>query len=145
MLDVSLEKLTEYACEDADYCLRLHEVFSPMIVNKNLSRVYFEIECPLIPVLAKMEKRGIFIDTDELDEISNKLATKATILEKEIFELAGETFNINSTQQLRLILFEKLKIHEQLNVKRIKKQSLDILPTTPCSRNSLNTDYPLRY
>lgn len=121
MLDVDIQVLTEYACEDVDCCLRLHEMFSPMIIHKKLTKVYDEIECPLIDVLAKMERRGIFVDAEELNEISDTLGQKAAELEKEIHKLAGEEFNINSTQQLGTILFDKLKIHEELGITKIKK------------------------
>ena len=121
MLDVPIEELTTYACEDADCCLRLYNIFDPMLINRNLKSLYEEIELPLVPILAKMEKTGIFLDGDELAQFSDKLAKKVSELEEVIFEEAGEKFNINSTKQLQYILFEKLKIHEKLEIKRLKK------------------------
>jgi DNA polymerase-1 len=121
MLDVELPVLSEYACEDVDCCFRLYEMFTPMIIHKKLTEVYNDIECPLIPVLAKMERRGIFVDSNDLKEISEKLGVIAERLKKEVHEIAGQEFNLNSTQQLREIIFEKLKIHDELGITRIKK------------------------
>ncbi len=121
MLSAPIEKLTEYACEDADFTLRLYERFAPVLREKELSRVFYDIEMPLLPVITRMELAGIHIDTDMLEDISTKLADKAKAYEEEIYAIAGEKFNINSTKQLAVIIFEKLKIHEQLGLKRIKK------------------------
>lgn len=121
MLDVDLDTLAEYACEDTDCCLRLFLLFDPMLTNRNLQSVYKELERPLLPILAAMERRGIFVNAGELDQISSELAVKIEALQKEITELAGEEFNINSTKQLREVIFEKLKIHEKLGITKIKK------------------------
>lgn len=121
MKDVETATITEYACEDADCVLRLFEIFSPSLVNKGLHDLYEDVEVPLAKVIAKMEQAGIFVDGDELAEFSNRLGTEVERLKKIIYEEAGEEFNINSPKQLQVILFEKLKIHEQLEVKRIKK------------------------
>jgi DNA polymerase-1 len=121
MTDVPLEKLAEYASEDADCCLRLFELFKPMITHKKLTHIYEEIEMPLVEILAKMEREGIFVDADALGLISVTLDTIAKETELKIWELAGEKFNINSTKQLATIIFEKLKIHDLLGIKKIKK------------------------
>ncbi|MBC7661143.1 MAG: DNA polymerase I [Chitinophagaceae bacterium] len=121
MLSASLDDLVEYACEDADFTFRLWELFQVKLAEKDLLRVFYDIEMPLVPVIARMESTGVHIDVDILQEISEKLAVKAKILEAEIFEIAGEEFNINSTKQLATIIFEKLKLHELLGLKRIKK------------------------
>ncbi len=121
MLNAQLDKLCEYACEDADYTLRLYKHLQPKLESMELVSVFETIEMPLVPILARIEQTGIFVDNEILGEISNKLAEQAAGLEKLIYELAGETFNINSPKQLQTILFEKLKIHEELGLKRIKK------------------------
>lgn len=121
MLSCPLDDLVEYACEDADYTFRLWEVLEPKLKEKDLLRVFHDIEMPLLPVIARMESVGVNIDTDILSEISDKLAAKLKLLEAEIYEIAGEEFNINSTKQLATIIFEKLKLHELLGLKRIKK------------------------
>lgn len=121
MTSVELPALAEYACEDADCCYRLYELFKPMLTNRKLENVYFDIELPLVKILAAMELEGIFVNAEALDQISDTLDKVAKTCEKKIWELAGEEFNINSTKQLANIIFEKLKIHEKLGVKKIKK------------------------
>jgi DNA polymerase-1 len=121
MADVPIEQLATYACEDADAVFQLHTHYMRALSELNLMNVYRDIEVPLAPVLARMEQSGIFINTDALFEISEKLDCRIKQLEKEIYKEAGEEFNINSPKQLQVILFEKLKIHEKLGVTRIKK------------------------
>jgi DNA polymerase-1 len=121
MLDVPIEKITEYAIEDAEVTFRLYLHFTREIEKAGLGRVLNEIEMPLVPVLAAMEQRGVHVEAATLAEISDRLAAEAERLEKKIHELAGEEFNINSTRQLQRILFEKLKVHELTGVKRLKK------------------------
>ncbi|MCX6128262.1 MAG: DNA polymerase I, partial [Proteobacteria bacterium] len=121
MLTVALDRLTEYACEDADYTLRLYKVLMSKLEATQQVSAFETIEMPLVPILAKMEQTGVFVDTEILAEISNKLALRAIDLEKEIHERAGESFNIASPKQLQSILFDKLKIHEELGLKRLKK------------------------
>lgn len=121
MAEVALEKITEYAIEDAEVTCRLYHHFMAEIKKAGLEKVLLEIEMPLVPILANMEQRGIYVDADELMKISDQLGKSASHLQKKIHELAGEEFNINSTKQLQFILFEKLKIHELLGIKRLKK------------------------
>ncbi len=121
MLSAALEDLTEYASEDADFTLRLWEILGPQIEAKSLQKVFYEVEMPLIPVIARMELTGVHLDVEMLHTISEKLSITMKRLETEIYEIAGETFNINSTKQLQTIIFEKLKIHELLGLKRLKK------------------------
>lgn len=121
MTEVPLDVISEYACEDTDCCLRLFNIFSPQITAQGLTKVYKDIECPLIPILAGMERRGIYIDSGELAAISKKLSFHIEALQLEIVALAGQEFNLNSTKQLGEIIFEKLKIHEQLGITRLKK------------------------
>ncbi len=121
MSEAPLDKLSEYAIEDAEVTFRLYEHFMPEIRKARLEKVLHDIEMPLVPILAAMEREGIFIDAAELSKISDYLAIEIARLEKKIHELAGEEFNINSTKQLQTILFEKLKVQEQLGIKRLKK------------------------
>ncbi|TSC74809.1 MAG: DNA polymerase I [Parcubacteria group bacterium Gr01-1014_44] len=87
---------------------KLYEVFWDKLKSKNLTKVLYDIELPLVPVLAEMEKNGIKIDLDMLKNLSQKVDKEITGLEKKIYELAGEEFNINSPQQLGVILYDKL-------------------------------------
>jgi DNA polymerase-1 len=121
MRDVPAELITTYACEDALATIRLYECFMPRIREYGLESVLHEVEMPLVPVLARMEQTGVYVDSDILHEISLDLDTRVKEQERLIYQIAGKTFNINSTKQLQSIIFEDLKIHEQLGVKRIKK------------------------
>jgi DNA polymerase-1 len=121
MDQVDIEKLNHYACEDADTSLRLHKLFEPQIKEQKLEKLYQDIEIPLIEVLGDMEKAGFALDMDLLSTLSKKLDLKIAELTKKIIELAGEEFNIKSPKQMGPILFEKLKIHEALGIKKIKK------------------------
>ncbi|SMF33884.1 DNA polymerase I [Pseudobacteriovorax antillogorgiicola] len=121
MVDVPIADLSRYACEDADLCLQLYQHLLPKIKGSSLETIFSDIEMPLIPVIAKMEQAGVYVDRQSLAEQSEELETRSEELKKQIYELAGEEFNIQSPKQLQAILFEKLAIHEELGIKRIKK------------------------
>ncbi|MFH1262629.1 MAG: DNA polymerase I [Pseudomonadota bacterium] len=121
MLDVDVDRLTRYACEDADVTYRLHTLFTPQIEHQELKHLYQEVELPLIEVLGDMERTGIAVDTAKLKELSIRLTQRLEELTREIHKLAGEEFNIASPKQLGPILFEKLKIQENSGVRRVKK------------------------
>lgn len=121
MIDVPLDDLTAYACEDADIVFRLYNLLTDKLRKENLFDVYANIEVPLAPILGKMEQTGVHVDAEALAEISTKLDRRAKELEQTIYTEAGETFNINSTKQLQQILFEKLEIHTKLGLTRLKK------------------------
>ncbi len=106
---VPIEAAARYAAEDADVTLQLHQLFWPKLVNEpQLKKVVEEIEVPLIPVLARIERHGVLIDTEKLAQQTAELQKRTAELEKEVFLLAGETFNMNSPKQLQTILYEKL-------------------------------------
>jgi DNA polymerase-1 len=105
---VSVEKATEYAGEDADVTLRLWRVLKPRLVAEGMSSVYETLERPLVPVLARMERRGISIDRQVLSRLSGDFAQKAASLEAEIREIAGESLNPGSPKQIADILFGKM-------------------------------------
>jgi len=105
---VDIDKATAYAAEDADVTLRLWLTLKPRLAAAGLTRVYERLERPLVPVLAHMEERGITIDRQLLSRLSGELAKKAASFEDEIYELAGERFNIGSPKQLGDILFGKM-------------------------------------
>jgi len=110
MRDVPLEKLTEYAVEDADITLQLKEHFTNELGEANTQKLFDEIEIPLLRVLAAMELEGINLDKAFLNSLSEALNNDILNLEKSIYEAAGEEFNIASPKQLGIILFEKLKL-----------------------------------
>ena len=105
---VDIDKATAYAAEDADVTLRLWMVLKPRLAAQKLTSVYERLERPLVPVLAHMEERGITVDRQILSRLSGELAQKAAAFEDEIYELAGERFNIGSPKQLGDILFGKM-------------------------------------
>jgi DNA polymerase-1 len=110
MRDVELERIKEYAAEDADITLQLKQVFEPMLENTGTRELFDKIEIPLMPVLADMEREGINLDTAYLKELSAELSGDIKALEQKIYETAGESFNLASPKQLGDILFDKLKI-----------------------------------
>lgn len=110
MRDVALEEIKEYAVEDADVTLQLKEIFTSELDKTGTKKLFEEIEIPLVKVLADMEKEGIRVDVDFLKSLSKTLDDDIKILEANIFETAGEKFNLASPKQLGDILFDKLKI-----------------------------------
>ncbi|HUT32548.1 MAG TPA: DNA polymerase I [Planctomycetota bacterium] len=112
MRDVPLAKVAAYACEDADVTLRLHHLFLPKLEDADLDDLYHDVEVPLVGVLARMESRGVRVDLDLLAALSAEFAGKIDALVAQIYQLAGEEFNVNSTQQLGAILFDKLQIQK---------------------------------
>ena len=107
---IQVERVTEYAVEDSDVTLQLTNLLKPKIEEHQLQQLYQNIELPLIDVLMTMERHGVKVDTDMLQELSSGFAKKMQGIQQEIFELAGQEFNINSPKQLGLILFEKLQM-----------------------------------
>ena len=110
MREVPVEEVCPYAAEDADITLRLAHVFRPMLEAEGATRLFEEIEMPLMPVLADMERAGVRIDTEALRQGSQLLGEQLVALEQEIYELAGREFNINSPKQVGEILFDHLKL-----------------------------------
>ena len=110
MRDVPIQDVVPYACEDADITLKLANILSDELEHGGVTRIAQEIEFPLIRVLADMEMAGIRVDQGILSELSKKMAIEIKIFEEQIYEAAGESFNIASTQQLGKILFEKLEM-----------------------------------
>ena len=110
MRDVELEKITDYAAEDADVTLQLKNVFVPLLKSKEVEKVFNEVENPLVKVLTDMEFEGIKIDENFLNAYSKELEKDAAKAEKKVFELAGVRFNLASPKQLGEVLFDKLKL-----------------------------------
>ena len=108
--DVSLDRLTEFAVEDADITYQLASHFKKELIDAETLKLFNDIEIPLVKVLASMELEGIKLDTAFLKSLSIELNNDIVSLESKIYEAAGETFNIASPKQLGLILFEKLKL-----------------------------------
>ena len=113
MRDLTPSEVYEYAAEDADITLRLKNKLEPELKKNECEDLFYDIEMPLMPVLAEMEMNGVILDTDSLKETSRALTNRMNEIEARIYELAGERFNIASPKQVGDILFEKLKIVEK--------------------------------
>lgn len=110
MRDVPVEKIKEYAAEDADITLQLKEKLAPELKNSNVEKLFYDMEIPLIDVLSEMEMAGIRINESFLNEYSKELEIELSQLEKDIIHLAGMSFNISSPKQLGEVLFDHLKL-----------------------------------
>lgn len=113
MRDVPIEKVSDYAAEDADVTLRLKNYFAPLLKKDGIESLFYDIEMPLIYVLAEMELTGVTLDTAALKQSSEALTAELKKLEKDIYDMAGMKFNINSARQVGEVLFEHLKIEEK--------------------------------
>ena len=113
MRDLTPEQVYEYAAEDADITLQLKNHLEPQLKEYGADRLFYDIEMPLMPVLAEMEMNGVCIDASSLSDTSLQLTERINTIEQEIYTLAGETFNIASPKQVGDVLFGKLKIVEK--------------------------------
>lgn len=113
MRDLNPEDIYEYACEDADITLKLKNILEPKLKENGIWNLFHDIEMPLVSVLAEMEMNGVRIDTTSLQETSTILSKRINDIEKDIYTLAGEEFNISSPKQVGEILFGKMKIIEK--------------------------------
>jgi len=110
MRDVELEKIRDYAAEDADITLQLKHIFLPQLKQRSVERVFYEVENPLVKVLTDMEFEGIRVDTQFLLDYSKELERDARQAEEKVYQQAGERFNLASPKQLGEILFERMKL-----------------------------------
>jgi DNA polymerase-1 len=113
MGDLPVEEVYEYACEDADITWQLKQIFDPEIEKDHLKNLFYDIETPLIQVLAKMEMEGINLDTEFLNKYSVQLEKELGELHTSIIDMAGEEFNVDSPKQLGVVLFDNMKITEK--------------------------------
>lgn len=113
MRDIPVEQVAEYAAEDADVTYQLYTVFEPKLKSTGTTKLFEEVEMPLVPVLADMEAEGINIDIKALRDFSAVLETDISKIEKEIQDMAGKKFNVSSPKQVGEVLFEDLKIVEK--------------------------------
>jgi DNA polymerase-1 len=114
---VPLDKVSYYASEDADICLQLAKLFIPRLEENNQMEFFQKIEMPLVDVLMQMEKEGVYVEQNILNEMSRNIGKRLDKLVEDIYGISGSEFNINSTQQLAVILFDELKLNQ------IKKRS----------------------
>ena len=110
MRDLAPEAIYKYACEDADITLKLYHVLKKELEAQHADKLFYEIEMPLVPVLAYMERNGVLVDTEALKETSQHFTQRMNQIEQEIYELAGMPFNVSSPKQVGEVLFDHLKI-----------------------------------
>ncbi|MDR3391833.1 MAG: DNA polymerase I [Sulfuriferula sp.] len=135
---VELSRAAEYAAEDADITLQLHQTLYPRIaVNPGLDYVYSRIEMPLLPILWQIERNGVLLDSDLLTQQSHELGQSMFDLEQRAYELAGQPFNLNSPKQIQAILFDQLKLPV------VKKTPSGVPSTDEDVLSQLAADYPL--
>ena len=138
MRDVSIDKITNYASEDADITLQLKGIFDKEIEVNNLNKIFYDIEIPMISVLSEMETEGIKIDTSYLEKLDKEFEEDLGKLKKEIFKKSGEEFNLNSPKQLGEVLFDKLKL-----VSKPKKTKTGQYSTSEEVLSSLANDHKI--
>ena len=123
---IPLEKAVPYSCEDADITLMAYHVLMPLIDKAGLMELYNNVELPLVPVLMNMEMTGICVDREKLADLSKSFEHQLEQLESMIYSIAGEVFNIKSSQQLGKILFEKLQLPVQKKTRKKTGYSTDV-------------------
>jgi len=143
--DVPISQAVDYACEDADITFMAYQEFKRQIRDRGFSELMETIEVPLIRVLADMEIQGIKVDKNALIKLSNEFDKELKTLEQEIYSLAGEEFNINSSQQLGVILFEKLNLKTIKKTKLKTNYSTDVEVLTKLAHDHELPDKLLRY
>lgn len=143
--EVPLDLAADYAAEDADLTFMAYEALKQQIEDNGLTPLMETIEVPLICVLAKMEMAGIRVDTDVLGQMSREFEEELKSLEEKIYELAGEEFNINSSQQLGVILFEKLGLKAVKKTKKKTGYSTDVQVLTQLAETHEMPEKLLRY
>ncbi len=120
MAELPVEQVGEYACEDADFTFRLARKFEPRLAADGVGALFRDVEMPLMTVLAGMEWEGVRIDVVQLEAMSKSLAERSSQLEREVCELAGVAFNLNSPAQLGEVLFERLQIQGARKIRKTR-------------------------
>ncbi len=124
--EVDVEKAMSYSCEDADMTLRLMKILDQKLRSDRNEMLFHDLEMKLLPVLMHMELTGITIDIEAFEQMSSRFALEISAIEREIFEEAGMEFNINSSQQLGFVLFEKLGLPGQKKTSKTRRYSTDV-------------------
>jgi len=125
--EVEAERVAPYACEDADYALRLRNRYQPRLVERKQRELFDEVEMPLSDVILRMERHGVLLDRELFATLSKELTGEIRRVEKEIHELAGREFNVNSPPQLRVVLFEELGLRSGRRTKTGASTDSDVL------------------
>ena len=125
--DIPLEKALPYAAEDADITLRLYHLFSSMLEKEGLDKLFYTLEMPLVPILAKMELAGVYLDREKLDTFNDEISTRLKEIEREVYKEVGHEFNMNSTKQLQEVLFEERGLPHGKKNKTGYSTAIDVL------------------
>jgi len=142
---VDIERVVPYACQDADFALKLSEMLWPRAKEQKLDGIYRELELPLITVLADMETWGIKIDPDRLKDLSDEIQESLHRLMRKIFEISGEEFNLNSPSQLAAILFDKMGLPTSRKTRKTKGYSTSVTVLQELAQNYPIAQYALEY
>ncbi len=144
--EVDIETAVNYSCEDADYTLRLKGVLEKRLKQDKNEELFYDIEMRLLPVLMEMEMAGVKVDIPFLEKLSREFGERLRYIEQEIYREAGMQFNINSSQQLGFVLFEKLRLPTQKKTLKTKKYSTDVsVLKRLCAYNSRVPGLVLQY
>jgi len=143
--EVPIDKAIFYAAEDADITFLAYNILLPIIKKEGLYKLFQDVEMPLIPVLKEMEMEGILVDHEKLQKLSKTFAHELSLIEEDIYSFAGEAFNIQSSQQLGHILFEKLGLPVQKKTKKKTAYSTDVDVLTKLSKQHELPVLILRY
>lgn len=127
MKEVPVERVSRYSCEDANVTFRLKRILENELHEKKLDQLFYTMELPLIPVLARMEQNGVFVDRELLRKMSSELREQLEDLSRHIYRLAGEEFNLDSPRQLSRILFERLSLPVQKRTKTGASTDVSVL------------------
>lgn len=136
MDQVDILKVCNYCCEDVDYTMRLKKILEEKVTQRNLTKLYYDLELPLVKVLASMERYGLYLDVESLKSLSQTINGQIATLRQEIFTIAGEEFNLNSTKQL-------ITVFEKLNIKSFKKTPTGQMRMDSEVLESIKGKYPI--
>jgi DNA polymerase-1 len=141
MDQVPLDRIAEYAGEDADYTWRLRQLLEPQLAPLGVERLFYDLEMPLVRVLTDMENDGVALDTELLREIGRQMAARVSVIEQEVHRLAGVPFNLDSPKQLAEVLFERLGCRVVRRTKTTRSTDADTLEVL--SKETQHPIFPL--
>ncbi|MCC7163601.1 MAG: DNA polymerase I [Anaerolineae bacterium] len=139
MDQVSIDKLTQYVCADADYTFRLYEIYTPLLKEQGVERLFREIEMPLVRVVVDLERAGVLLDLHVLGELAQVINARLTAIETDIYEMVGARFNLNSPVQLSAALFDTLGLDSQ----GMERTSTGKISTAAGALESLRGQHPV--
>lgn len=139
MEQVPIDKIVPYASADADYTYRLYEIYKPLLEERGLDKLFYEIEMPLVRVIVDLERAGVMLDLDLLQELATQINARMSELENQVYEMVGTPFNLNSPVQLSEALFEKLSLSSQ----GMERTSTGKISTAAGALETLRDQHPI--